>query len=381
MDSERITQYPVRTLAFYLPQFSPNEQNDIWWGKGFTEWTNVTKGKPQFRGHYQPHLPADLGFYDLRVPQVREEQAKLARKYGVYGFCYYHYWFHGRRMLEDVFDDVLRSGKPDFPFCLCWANDTWRKTWNNGQNEILIEQTYSEDDDRNHIKYLIKAFKNPRYIRINGRPIFLIYRAGPMESRIGSMLKIWNEYLRSEGIPELYLCSVRATPPPPGFEANVDFFPSEDLGATIIDKLKWKGLKGLLGRAPYVRKEYTDIVNQQIKKPYPDYKNFFCSSPNWDNSARRSYGGAFILNKSTPGEFRRWFDFCVRETMARFNGDERIVFVNAWNEWGEGAHLEPDQKWGLSYLEAISEVLKSARQSNRASKAVPLHSVVADDLG
>ena len=322
----------------------------------------MTKGKPLFRGHYQPHLPGDLGFYDLRLPEVHEEQTEMAQEYGISGFCYYHYWFHGRRMLEGVFEDVLKSGKPDFPFCLCWANETWRRTWDKGENEVLVEQTYSENDDLNHINYLIEAFKDPRYIRIDGRPLFLIYRAEMVETRMVRMLEIWNKRLRNEGIPELYICGVR-TPPTQGFDANVDFFPPKNLKTKFIDKLRWKLLDKVFRKAPYVRKEYADIVDEQLTKPYPNYKNFLCSAPNWDNSARRSFGGAYILNNSSPREFRRWFDFCVKETLARFSGDERIVFVNAWNEWGEGAHLEPDQEFGLSYLEAIRDVLRSHRGS------------------
>lgn len=347
-----------RVIAFYLPQFSPTPENDIWWGKGFTEWTNVAKGKPQFKGHYQPHIPADLGFYDLRLAEVREEQSALAQRYGISGFCYYHYWFHGRRMLEGVFEDVLNTGKPDFPFCLCWANETWRKTWDKGQNEILIEQTYSEADDAEHIKYLIKAFRDPRYIRVNGRPLFVIYRPEMIESRVEGMLEIWNKHLKSEGIPELYICSVR-TPPLPGFEASVDFFPPENVETNTLDKIGWKIRQMFSKNGPFVRKEYRDVVRREIAKPHPDYKTFFCPVPNWDNSARRSFGGAFILSGSSPDEFGGWFQHCVKETVRRLKGDERIVFINAWNEWGEGAHLEPDQKWGLSYLEAVRAVLDS----------------------
>ncbi|MDJ0634982.1 MAG: glycoside hydrolase family 99-like domain-containing protein [Xenococcaceae cyanobacterium MO_188.B29] len=182
----------IKAIAFYLPQYHPIPENDKWWGKGFTEWTSVAKAKPLFKDHYQPHLPADLGFYDLRLPEVRQAQADLAREYGIYGFCYYHYWFNGKRLLERPFNEVLESGKPDFPFCLCWANENWTRRWDGQDREILIEQKYSVVDDREHIKSLISAFKDPRYIKIDGKPLFLIYRVNSLPDPSLTQ-KIWRE--------------------------------------------------------------------------------------------------------------------------------------------------------------------------------------------
>ena len=198
----------LRSIAFYLPQYHPIPENDEWWGKGFTEWTNVTKAKPIFRDHYQPHLPADLGYYDLRLPEVRQAQAELAKEYGIGGFCYYHYWFSGKRLLERPFNEVLASGKPDFPFCLCWANESWSRRWDGQETQVLTKQTYDGvSDTKNHIHWLIKAFKDPRYIRINDKPLFLIYRAKEIPE-LERMIVIWREEAEKAGLTGLYLCSV-----------------------------------------------------------------------------------------------------------------------------------------------------------------------------
>jgi lipopolysaccharide biosynthesis protein len=220
----------VKLITFYLPQYHPVQENNEWWGKGFTEWTNVTKAQPLFSGHYQPQLPADLGFYDLRLPEVRQAQADLAKEYGIHGFCYYHYWFNGRRILERPFNEVLASGKPDFPFCLCWANENWTRTWDGLEKKILLEQNYSEEDDRQHIRSLARAFQDERYIRVGNKPLFLVYKA----SRIPNPLKttsIWREEAKKMGIEDLFLCKVESAhgehgdPTKSGFDAAVEFQP------------------------------------------------------------------------------------------------------------------------------------------------------------
>jgi lipopolysaccharide biosynthesis protein len=193
-----------RLIAIYLPQYHPFKENDEWWGKGFTEWRNVVKAKPRFLGHYQPHLPADLGFYDLRVPEVRNEQAKMAKEHGIYGFCYYHYWFNGHLLMERPLEDMLKSKEPDFPFMICWANENWTRAWDGGEKEILIQQNYSEEDDREHIQYLMKFLRDPRYIRINGKPVICIYRTTNIPN-IDKTLSIWREEACKENI-ELYIC-------------------------------------------------------------------------------------------------------------------------------------------------------------------------------
>ena len=218
----------IRAIAFYLPQFHPIPENDRWWGKGFTEWTNVTKARPNFEGHYQPHLPADLGFYDLRLPEVREQQAELAGEYGVHGFCYYHYWFGGRRLLERPFNEALSSGRPDFPFCLCWANENWTRRWDGGNDEILMSQRHSDEDDRNLIRSLFPAFEDRRYIRINGKPLLIVYRAGILPNAERTTV-IWREEMKNAGLGEIHLCMAQTwgifDPGPYGFDSAVEFPP------------------------------------------------------------------------------------------------------------------------------------------------------------
>src|SRR5665647_256742 len=194
----------IRPIAMYLPQFHPIPENDEWWGKGFTEWTNVAKAKPLFKGHYQPHLPADLGFYDLRLEESRIAQAEMAKVNGIYGFCYYHYWFNGKRILERPFQEIFETGKPDFPFMLCWANENWTRTWDGGNHHILLEQKHSPEDDRNHIKALIPYFKDSRYIRVDNKPVFSVYRASLFPD-ISNTIRIWREEAEKEGL-ELYIC-------------------------------------------------------------------------------------------------------------------------------------------------------------------------------
>ena len=240
-----------RLIAFYLPQFHPIPENDQWWGKGFTEWTNVTKARPLFPGHYQPHLPSDLGFYDLRLPEVREAQAAIARQHGIHGFCYYHYWFNGRRMLEQPFNDVLALGQPDFPFCLCWANENWTRNWDGGHREMLVPQSYSAADDHRHIDWLLRAFEDPRYIQIDDRPLMVIYRPRQLPN-IHQTLDIWREAAVKRGFKGLYICRVenfadeRGDPTRLGFDASIEFQPD---GLALGKPLNTKAKRSWFGRA------------------------------------------------------------------------------------------------------------------------------------
>ena len=360
----------LRAIAFYLPQYHPLPENDEWWGEGFTEWTNVRRARPQFRGHYQPHVPTELGYYDLRSVETREAQADLAREYGVSGFCYYHYWFNGRRMLERPFNEVLASGKPDFPFCLCWANENWTRVWDGHDREVLIQQRYSEDDDREHIRMLLPALHDPRYIRVEGRPLFAVYRAGrlPDPSRTAD---IWRQEAERSGLSGLFLCRVeslweeRGDPRAIGFDAAIEFQP--DFGAFV--RQSWSAWaasrkaaimrKLRIGRG-HARLGYPDLVKTMLQQPLREYSFFPGVTPGWDNSPRRA-SGAGILEGASPRLYSTWLSKTVRDVIARERDPtRRIVFINAWNEWGEGNHLEPSQRDGRSYLEATRDALAEA---------------------
>ena len=347
-DAENETSI-CRLISFYLPQFHPIPENDEWWGKGFTEWTNVAKAKPLFHGHYQPHLPADLGFYDLRLPEVRKSQAELARRYGIYGFCYYHYWFNGKQLLQQIFDDVLASGEPDFPFCLCWANENWTRVWDGGNKNVLMQQRYRQEDDLAHIAWFIEAFKDPRYIKVQGRPLLLIYRASdlPDPARTASL---WREEVMKAGFPDLYLCKVESfvnehtDPSDIGFDSAIEFQPD------------WSRLGDESERYPDLHVfDYGTALKNMIKKPASEYTRFPCVTPSWDNSPRRGQNG-YIFHNSQPVLYEKWLRYAI-SCAGKNPPDERIVFINAWNEWGEGNHLEPDQKHGHAYLHATKRAL------------------------
>ena len=353
----------LRLIAFYLPQFHPIPENDFWWGKGFTEWINVTRATPLFPGHYQPHLPADLGFYDLRVPEIRQAQADLAKEYGIYGFCYYHYWFQERRLLERPFEEVLTSKKPEFPFCLCWANEHWTRRWDGQEKEVLMRQTYSPEDDARHFEWLRRAFDDPRYIRINGKPLFIVYRADQLPDPMATTTR-WREQAAQSGLPGMFLAKVesfydRTNPTLFGFDAAIEFQPDmANLGVSLKKGRYWEALRALrLSPQAYGSQyilDYEIIINRMLKKPRPPYRYFPCVFPSWDNSPRRR-DKAYIFQNSTPERYERWLKMTIEKY--RLEHGETFVFINAWNEWAESAHLEPCQKWGRAYLEATKRAL------------------------
>jgi lipopolysaccharide biosynthesis protein len=360
-----------KTIAFYLPQYHPITENNQWWGKGFTEWSNVTKAQPFFKGHQQPHLPADLGFYDLRLPEVRQMQVDLAKAYGVDGFCYYHYWFNGKRLLERPFNEVLNSGQPDFPFCLCWANENWTRRWDGLDQELLMEQVYGEEDDRQHLRWLAQAFQDPRYIRVQGKPLFLVYRAAKMTDPLRTT-ETWRQEADRLGIGELFLCKVESSPQEQtdpklaGFDASVEFQPDwKRLGMPLQRGRKWNLARKLgLSESAYINHkifDYADIVEKMLAKPTVDYQRFPCVTPSWDNTARRKQN-ATILHNATPEIYEYWLQQVVQRSIVKSHSHSHqtidpIIFINAWNEWAEGNHLEPCQRWGHAYLEATRRAL------------------------
>jgi len=343
-----------RLVAFYLPQFYPIPENDENWGKGFTEWTNVTQARPNFVGHCQPQFPADLGFYDLRVPEVMEQQAALARQYGIHGFCYYYYWFNGRRVLERPLEQMLYSGQPDFPFCLCWANENWTRNWDGSAEELLIEQDYSGDAGLRFIRSVIPYFRDPRYIRVKGAPMLLVYRVSQLPDPAGTA-QAWREVCASEGIGAVHLCAVQSfgigDPRQYGFDAAVEFPPHTK--RALIDPDSFTGIASDF--AGYLE-DYPSIVENQLALPWPDYQWYRGVMPAWDNTPRRGVR-AHILVNSSPEAYERWLSAVVEQTRQRAVDQESLLFVNAWNEWAEGAYLEPDRILGHARLRATRRAL------------------------
>jgi lipopolysaccharide biosynthesis protein len=367
-----------RIITFYLPQYHPIPENDEWWGKGFTDWRNVVKGKPRFKGHYQPQLPSDLGFYDLRLEQTRSDQAALAKSYGISAFCYYHYWFNGKMLLEKPFDDVLASGKPDIDFCLCWANENWTRRWDGLENEILIQQDYQKYDPVKHFEWLLKAFNDKRYLRIKNKPLFIIYNVSGIPA-LNDKIKTWRKLAAENGFDGIYICSVKsihnksADPEHHNedIDAFVDFIPNNEilkyrklsgrpkyhlysLLNKLIDAL---GLENKITKFPltYIC-DYKKIAEYEINKP-PDPKiTFPCVIPNWDNSSRKR--NSTVIQNNGPEEYTKWLNNALKKA-AEFDDEEQLVFVNAWNEWAEGCHLEPDIRNGKMFLEATLKALEN----------------------
>lgn len=351
----------ARALAFYLPQFHPIPENSDWWSPGFTEWTNVAKARPLFPGHYQPHIPADLGFYDLRLAETREEQAALAKAYGLEAFIYYHYWFAGRRLIERPFNEVLASGRPEFGFCLCWANQTWSGIWHGAEDRVLIEQTYpGEDDHRRHFAALLPAFSDPRYVRIDGKPVFFIFRPREIPDSL-AFTDLWRRLAEEAGFPGLFLVG----------EVEAPRWQPRDVGldAAVLVRLppkrrSWEPwsrphrkimgmVQDLLG-LPTVHL-YSRVAGTLVSPPIDGITSFPCVIPNWDNTPRSGKKGK-VLHRSTPEQFRLHVR-CAVEQLQAGPPEHRILVVKSWNEWGEGNHLEPDLRFGRQYLEVLKEEL------------------------
>ena len=361
----------VRVIAFYLPQYHPIPENDEWWGKGFTEWTNVAMAKPLFRGHYQPRVPADLGFYDLRLPEVREAQAQMAKEAGIEGFMYWHYWFgNGRQLLERPFNEVLASGKPDFPFCLGWANHSWsRKTWTAknkaGAPSMLLKQEYPGDEDYIlHFNALLPAFKDRRYIRVDNKPFFLIYNILDIPD-LKHFMDLWQSLAKQNGLDGIhFVANVMGH----AAELRKDEIINSGVDATVLSNLFYGE-----GRCAGRLKMYWEKFRTRVLKMGPErykYKNFIKSVHNeyekLDNvypvvypqldRTPRAGKNAIILTGSTPELFEQYLRDTV-DIVKNKKEDNRIVIINAWNEWGEGNYIEPDMKFGNAYLEAAKKIL------------------------
>ena len=358
-----------RLIAFYLPQFHPTKENDEWWGKGFTEWTNVGNAKPLFPGHYQPRVPADLGYYDLRIPEVREQQAELAREAGIEGFCYWHYWFNGKRLLDRPFREVLESGKPDFPFCLCWANHSWyKKVWDprKGKDKLLIEQTYpGEEDYIAHFYEMLPAFKDPRYMKVNGKPIFGFFI--PFDN-ISNFVNTWNRLAKENGFDGFYFFQLTwgdVTWKNEDIHACLCQLRNLDFEGNFVSKFLWRVLKRL---TDFPRtSSYEHYMKVFFQKWHEANRKSLqgslcpCIVPNFDHSPRSKNLGA-ILTGSSPD---KWKDFCIKvfKLVCNRPHEENIVFVRSWNEWGEGNYMEPDLKYGKKYIQATKEAMEATDET------------------
>jgi lipopolysaccharide biosynthesis protein len=353
-----------KVLAINLPQFHPFEQNDNWWGKGFTEWTNVTNAKPLFGGHYQPQLPSDLGFYDLRLPETRQAQAELAKEYNIDGFCYYHYWFSGTRLMSEPIDEILKSKTPDLPFCYFWANEGWSRRWIGEEKDVLIAQNYSDEDDRAHAEWLIQSFKDERYIKVNNRPLFLIYKPFDLPNAKRTF-EIFEEVCKKNGVEKPFFVASNSHDSSKncyelGFDHVINFQPrlgvlSEFMkDGPTIKKFIRNLLQGIFSASLKVY-DYSQY-KARVKKYKIDYKSLPCVLVGFDNTARRGKNAIVIKNQNLADFKSSLLD--AKNEVISLPPEEQIIFINAWNEWAEGNHLEPCHKFGRQFLVAVKEVFE-----------------------
>lgn len=357
---------PVKLVAYYLPQYHPFPENDNWWGKGFTEWTNVTKAQPHFVGHYQPRLPADLGFYDLRLPEVQVQQIEMAKQYGVHGFCYYYYWFNGKRLLDSPLRQMLENKKIDFPFCVSWANENWTRGWDGLDEEILIKQEYFREDEVKFIMDIEPILKDHRYIKVDGKPLLIIYGIYVLPNPARAV-RTWREYCRKSGLGEIY---VAATKRIPGFDprkygcdAAIEFPP-------VAMPLTWDvpNHRFLFPNCAAKLYDYRALIPeiQEMIAQKAEFPVFHGVMPSWDNTARRSDGKSYVFTHASPEEYEKWLRLVCEHTDLMHKPEEKVVFINAWNEWAEGAYIEPDRRYGFAYLEATAQVMESIQVRNYA---------------
>ncbi|MCE5324676.1 glycoside hydrolase family 99-like domain-containing protein [bacterium] len=368
-------QRKVRIIAHYLPQYHPIPENDEWWEKGFTEWTHVTRAKPLFRGHKQPKFPADLGYYDLRLPESRIAQAELARQYGIEGFCYWHYWFAGRRILETPFSEVLESGVPDFPFCLAWANHSWSAAWVGLPDKVFLEQTYPGPKDYEaHFYALLPAFNDHRYITVDGKPLFIVFRPTHLpEPR--QFADQWHCLAEKSGLKGIFIMGICCspwdmsswTPGDYGFDGCLTTTGLSPTGSSLLhnneeitlDKLKI-AIRSFFKR-PVIH-DYTKCVSNAFSpSPLPDYC-FPAVLSNWDNTPRHGFSRGLVYRGCTPEAFRKHLRDGIDKVIER-PIDHRLVFIRSWNEWAEGNYLEPDHEYGRAFLTVVSDEVNSCAES------------------
>ncbi len=379
-----------RIIALYLPQFHPIPENDKWWGKGFTEWNNVVKAKPLFKGHYQPHLPADLGFYDLRLPEVRQQQADLAREAGIEGFCYYHYWFgNGKQLLERPFNEVLASGKPDFPFCICWANHDWtNKTWvkdkSTHRDSMIMKMEYSMEDHVAHFNALLPAFKDKRYITVDGKPLFAIYQPKAIPD-VEKFIALWQKMARENGLPGIHFVGYSVNSSGRSVKGNkVSLWTTDEAAEhykSVLDLGFDAVLSSGLSRAQSICKgklkmlfyfltknsvlptsnicDYSDVMKHYYVEEDAWENVYPTLLPQWDRTPRAGKGTNPLIN-ATPEKFQKTIENAL-ELIKNKAPEHKILFLKAWNEWGEGDYVEPDDRFGHGWLDAIRKALDNCK--------------------
>jgi lipopolysaccharide biosynthesis protein len=356
-----------RPIAIYLPQFHPIPENDEVWGKGFTEWTNVKKAKPEYIGHYQPHIPHDdIGYYDLNNIEVMQKQSDIAKKYGIYGFMFYHYWFTGRALLDMPLKNYRDKLSDAIPYFFCWANENWSRNWDGGDKKVFLEQRYSDEDNVNHINYLMPFFSDKKYIKIDNKPVIAIYKT-KLIPNLSNLIETWQNSCVQAGYNGIYLINVEygfdySNPESIGFDANMEFHPKVsskykeplNIFQKIYRKLwYWSILKKKPLKSKHWVINYKYYVNQFLGlMDYSKYKRYPCIMPAWDNTARRQNDIATIFRNSKPKYFKQWLNAVIRK-FKPVNNSENFVIINAWNEWAEGNHIEPCKKYGYTYLEII----------------------------
>ena len=374
-----------RIIGLYLPQYHPIPENDEWWGKGFTEWTNVAKARPLFRGHYQPRIPADLGFYDLRLPEVREQQAELAREAGLEGFCYYHYWFgNGRQLLERPFNEVLASGKPDFPFCLCWANHDWtNKTWQKGNNfrrdSMIMKMEYSKEDYVRHFNYVLPAFRDPRYITVDGKPLFAVWAPHHIPDA-REFIDLWQQLARENGLPGIHFVGHTDNAGKGLHGQAADYYSADkakeyyqavlDLGFDAVmssgyrravallqgkTRMMWRMLSGKTFAPTYSKMDYSRLMANYYVPEDAGENIYPTLLPQWDRTPRAGKNSEIVVD-STPARFQETVETAI-ELIRQKEPEHQLLFLKAWNEWGEGDYVEPDLKFGHGYIQAIRQAI------------------------